>query len=81
MMIYVDDINMGWGDNVEQIKDFKETAVNIFKAGGFELHKWHSNEIRLDGEAINDDESTCAIERLEQKHPKKSSWNWMGQSE
>eukprot|EP00112_Aurelia_sp_Birch-Aquarium-sp1_P000365 Seg1032.2 transcript_id=Seg1032.2/GoldUCD/mRNA.D3Y31 product="hypothetical protein" protein_id=Seg1032.2/GoldUCD/D3Y31 len=61
--IYVDDINMG-GNNVEEIKDLKETAVDIFKAGGFELHKWHSNEIQLDGEATNDDESTFAKESL-----------------
>ena len=64
--IYVDDINLG-GNNVEEIKDLKETAVNIFKAGGFELHKWHSNEIQLDGEATNDDESTFAKESLRRK--------------
>eukprot|EP00794_Sanderia_malayensis_P017215 gene17215-biopygen14817 len=40
--IYVDDIKMG-GKNVEETKDLKESAINIFKAGGFEVHKWHSN--------------------------------------
>ena len=42
----------------------KETAVHIFKAGGFELHKGHSNEIQLDGKATNHDESTFAKESL-----------------
>ena len=53
--IYVDGINMG-GNNVEEIKRLKETAINIFKAVGFELHKWHSNEIN--------GESTFAKESL-----------------
>ena len=61
--IYVDDINMG-GSNVEEVKEMKEAAVDIFKAGGFELHKWHSNETQLVGDAINDDEPTFAKESL-----------------
>ena len=61
--IYIDDINLG-GNNVEEIKDWKETAVSIFEAGGFELHKWHSNEVQLDGEAKDDNESTFAKETL-----------------
>ena len=61
--IYVDDINMG-GSSIESVRDLKETAVNIFKAGGFALHKWHSNESDLDGEITNDDEPTFAKESL-----------------
>ena len=61
--IYVDDINMG-GSSIEEVRDLKETAVSIFKAGGFALHKWHSNERDLDGEITSDDEPTFAKESL-----------------
>ena len=61
--MYVDDINLG-GNNVDEIRDLKQTAVSIFEEGGFELHKWHSNEVQLDGEAKNDNESTFAKDTL-----------------
>lgn len=61
--IYVDDINLG-GNNYRETRELKETSVAIFKAGKFELHKWHSNDSRLDGETIDPEETTFAKESL-----------------
>eukprot|EP00794_Sanderia_malayensis_P008645 gene8645-biopygen6924 len=61
--IFVDDINLV-GESVEQVRDLKETSKEIFRKGGFELHKWHCNEPELDGESSNDGEPTYAKESL-----------------
>ena len=61
--IYVDDIHIG-GNNVAEVKEMKETAIKIFADGGFELHKWHCNSWKLDGEADMDCDSTFAKEKL-----------------
>ena len=39
---YVDDVQSG-GENVEELKRFKDEATTIMAEGGFKLHKWHSN--------------------------------------
>eukprot|EP00794_Sanderia_malayensis_P013528 gene13528-biopygen10795 len=61
--IYVDDVNLG-GSNVAEVEELKEVTVKVFKAGGFELHKWHSNESELDGGSVVDGEATFAKESL-----------------
>ena len=53
--IYVDDIHIG-GNNVTEVIEMKETSVKIF--AGFELHKWHSNSLILDGDATLDFNTT-----------------------
>ena len=40
--IYVDDLVSG-ANTVEEAKQLKEDAKEIFKDAGFQLHKWHSN--------------------------------------
>ena len=40
--LYVDDI-IGGGATEEDVQQFKDAAIEIFKEAGFELHKWHSN--------------------------------------
>ena len=44
---YVDDINLG-GNNVNEKRALKETAIEVFNHGKFELHKWHSNVSELE---------------------------------
>ena len=40
--IYVDDLVTG-GNNLEEFKDIKQNLVQLFKKGGFSLHRWKSN--------------------------------------
>jgi len=40
---YVDDLITG-GSNLTQLKTLKEDTTRILRSGGFELHKWNSNE-------------------------------------
>ena len=40
--LYVDDIISG-GDEISNLHEMKSQMINIFKDGGFQLHKWHSN--------------------------------------
>ena len=39
---YVDNLHL-CGENVQQTAGYKEKAITIFRAGGFSVHKWHSN--------------------------------------
>ena len=54
--LYVDDLITG-DTNVEKVKHLKETAIDIFQKGDFELHKWHSNIPELESEVKPSDES------------------------
>ena len=40
--IYVDDLVTG-GNNLKEVKEIKQKLVQLFKKGGFYLHKWNSN--------------------------------------
>ncbi len=42
----------------------KQEAVEIFKDGGFSLHKWHSNVPELEGDLTNPSDQTFAKESL-----------------
>ena len=46
--MYVDNVIGEIGDNVESVNTFKENIVKIFNGGGFKLHKWHSNLVKLE---------------------------------
>ena len=43
----MDDIISG-GDEISNLHDMKSQMINIFKDGGFQLHKWHSNASELE---------------------------------
>ena len=45
--MYVDDMISG-GNNEAEVVYLKNSAKTIFKGGGFVLHKWHSNNPRLE---------------------------------
>ena len=49
--MYVDDLISG-GFTREEILEIKEIATQIFQAGGFKLHKFHSN-CQLEPEETN----------------------------
>ena len=45
--LYVDDIISG-GCTTDEVSSLKETTVSMFEAAKFQLHKWHSNESKLE---------------------------------
>ena len=55
--LYVDDLIIG-GDTKDTVLEYKEKAIEIFREGGFELHKWHSNLADL--ETVGTDDLTYA---------------------
>ena len=62
--LYVDDVISGT-DTVDQGCSLKEVAVSVFGEAGFKLHKWHSNVVKLETEAVlRDEEQTYAKEQL-----------------
>ena len=62
--LYVDDV-IGGKDTIEQARELKEVAVSVFKAAGFDLHKWHSNASELEANAhLKDEGQTYAKEQL-----------------
>ena len=63
--IYVDDLVTG-GNNLEEVKEIKQNSVQLFKKGGFNLHKWNSNVSELKSENNNQSELTYAKQVLNQ---------------
>ena len=62
--LYVDDLLSG-GTTVEEAKELKQQAIEIFGDATFTLHKWHSNERDLEEPAVpNDKEETYAKQQL-----------------
>ena len=45
--IYVDDVSLS-GNTHKYVKILKGKTIEIFERAGFQLHKWHSNEIELE---------------------------------
>ena len=43
----MDDIISG-GDEISNLHDMKSQMINIFKDGGFQVHKWYSNASELE---------------------------------
>ena len=64
--MYVDDLVTG-GNNLEEVKEIKQNSVQLFKKGGFNLHKWNSNvPAELESENSNQSELTYAKQVLNQ---------------
>ena len=62
--LYVDDLLSG-GTTVEEAKELKQQAIEIFGDATFTLHKWHSNERDLEEHAVpNNKEETYAKQQL-----------------
>ena len=52
--LYVDDIISG-GCTTDKVSSLKETTVSMFEAAKFQLHKWHSNESKLESSEEDSD--------------------------
>ena len=61
--LYVDDL-VGGKTTIEQAQAMKDDATEIFKDAGFTLHKWHSNERKLEDSSSDNEEKTFAKEQL-----------------
>ena len=59
--LYLDDMISG-GDEISKLYDMKWQMINIFKDGGFQLHKWHSNAAELEDCISSDEAQTYADE-------------------
>ena len=64
--LYVDDL-VTRGNNLEEVNEIKQNSVQLFKKGGFKLHKWNSNvPAELESENSNQSELTYAKQVLNQ---------------
>ena len=61
--ISVDDLMTG-GVTVNEVKEKKSPASEIFEDAKFKLHKWHSNVEELESPSTNDQELTFAKQGL-----------------
>ena len=52
--LYVDDV-IHAVNTEEEAEMLKKKSIDIFAAGGFELHKWHSNVDTLEDQNTNTD--------------------------
>ena len=48
--MYVDDLVTG-GESLDEVKTTKEKSIELFKKGGFNLHKWNSNVPSLESKS------------------------------
>ena len=44
--MYVDDF-VTEGESINEVQKLKSDSINIFRQGGFKIHKWHSNEKKI----------------------------------
>ena len=63
--MYVNDL-ITRGNNLEEVEEVKQSSVQLFKKGSFNLHKWNSNVPELESENSNQSELTCAKQVLNQ---------------
>ena len=64
--MYVDDLVTG-GNNLEEVNEIKQNSVQLFKKGGFNLHKWNSSvPAELESENSNQSELTYTKQVLNQ---------------
>ena len=81
--MYVDDMISG-GNNEAKVVHLNNSAKTIFKEGGFVLHKWHSNNPRLEEGDFdkNNSELSYAKQQLESKSSETKilgiHWNKVG---
>ena len=55
--LYVDDVIIGAFEIAENLK---ATSIKIFKYGGWDLHKWHSNVPELENQRKTKDDDVAA---------------------
>ena len=48
--MYLDDLVTG-GESLDEVKIIKEKSIELFKKGGFNLHKWNSNVPSLESKS------------------------------
>ena len=62
--MYADDLVSG-GNTIEEVKVVKQTFIELFQKGGFNLHKWYSNIASLQSSNIkSESELTYAKEKF-----------------
>ena len=61
--LYMDDVISG-EDEISSLQELKSEMVKIFKDGGFELRKWHSNTAELEHSTLSDAAKTYRDESL-----------------
>ena len=54
--MYVDDL-VTEGGNLQEVEKIKSDSIELFKKGGFKLHKWHSNEPNLETNHLNSEKN------------------------
>ena len=77
--LYVDDLISG-GVTVEKARELKQQAIEIFEDATFTLHKWQSNEPKLEENPVPpvDKEGTFAKQQLVKPHAGGSSLLGLG---
>ena len=77
--LYVDDLISG-GVTVEKARELKQQAIEIFEDATFTLHKWQSNEPKLEENPVPpvDKEGTFAKQQLVKPHAEGSSLLGLG---
>ena len=61
--LYVDDVISG-GEEIHSLQELKSQMIKVFRDGGFELHKWHSNAVELKYYKLSDKVQMYAAESL-----------------
>ena len=51
-------------DDISSLQELKSDMMKIFKDGGFEIHKWHSNAAEFEDSKSSDTAQTYANESL-----------------
>ena len=65
--IYVDDL-MTRGESINEVKKLKSNSISLFRERMFKLHKWRSNETRLEtNDPCNTTESNFAKKTIRNK--------------
>ena len=49
--MYVDNLVTG-GESLDEVKIIREESIELFKKGGFNLHKWNSNVPSLESKSV-----------------------------
>ena len=77
--LYVDAVISG-GEEISSLQELKSQMIKIFRDGGFELHKWHSNAVELeDYKSSNEVQMYAAPVTGSTKHGGKYSWTQVEQ--
>ena len=71
----VDDLATG-GESIRKVDKIKGNSVKLFQRGGFNLHKWHSNEQALEtNDSVNENDLNFVKQQLGTK-PKETKILW-----